>query len=518
MTSINILILSGDDTETQQLIAKLNERAENILIAGQISEAAELISSTEPFLFLINYHSIVKSERKELISLFKNAQKTKFVVYAVPNDATRRLAFYGLGAYRILDDRFNMEDLYHFCVNTIRTIPTDSEIREAHFSGSLEDFNLAGLINIFGKEKRSGILRIQTPISSGKIFFDHGNIYHAVAGNLKQDDAVFYMLTWHKGWFSMRPLTVASAQNRMQLSNIGLLLHSEPIRNKFVELTQKLGGLSRQVRIINQGDLIHSSKDPQFREFIEKLSDFRGLHDVIELSPFSLLNTLAHLNKLVQSKNIEFRETAGEIDGLYVEEKADQIGLAEKFLTEEEVSQLRQNLNAQDISSGKLIILGTHTSGKTDFIRNFNQGSLSNVRTNQELDFTKIELEKDFYLQVFGLAIDKRLTDMIEKLTEGLVGYIFLIDAENPEEFEYTNYIINHLMTMYPAPWSAAITNLNKGDQKSEKKIQSAIRFPESRELKVCDVTDRADVHALIMSMRVNQIKEEPAAEEETDA
>jgi signal recognition particle receptor subunit beta len=518
MTSINILILSGDDTETQQLVTKLGESAEKILVAGQISEAAELISNTETFLFLINYHSIVKSERKDLISLFKNAQKTKFVVYAVPNDASRRLAFYGLGAYRILDDRFNIEDLYHFCVNTIQTIPSDSETKEAHFSGSLEDFNLAGLINIFGKEKRSGILRIQTPISSGKIFFNHGNIYHAVSGNLKQDDSIFYMLTWHKGWFSMRPLTVESAQNRMQLSNVGLILHSEPIRNKFLELTQKLGGLSRQVRVINQGDIIHKSKDPLFHEFIEKLSDFRELHDVLEFSPFGLLSTLEHLNILAQSKNIEFRETAEEIDGLYVEEKAERIGLADKFLTDKEVAQLRQNLNAQDISSGKLIVLGTHTCGKTDFIRNFNQGSLSSVRTNQELDFTKIELEKDFYLQVFGLAIDKRLTDIIEKLTEGLVGYIFLIDAENPDEFEYTNYIINHLMTLYSAPWSAAITNLDKNDKKTEKKIQSAIRFPESRELKVCDVTDKDDVHSLIMSMRASIVKEESAAEEESDA
>jgi signal recognition particle receptor subunit beta len=518
MNSIYIVILSGEDDQTQSLVSKLSGKVNKIKRASNIRDAASYISSIDTFLFLINYHTIVKSERKELMSLFKETKKTKFIVYAVPNDATRRLAFYRLGAYRILDDRFTIDDVYYFCLNVITGIPEDGKIQEPHFSGSLQDFNLAGLINIFGREKRSGILRIQTPVTSGKIFFNEGTIYHAVVGNLKEDDAVYYMLTWNKGWFSMRPLKIQSIQNKMRLSNVGLLLHSEQMRETFFNLINQLGGLSRQVKVVNQGDLLQSQKDSRFLDFIEGLRDFRELHEVIEFSPFSHIQTLNHLLQLKKTKNIEFRETAEEITDLYVEEKEDRVGLAEKLLSSEEVIQLRTNLNAQNISHGKLIILGTNTCGKTDFIRNLNQGSLSGVRTNQDLDFTRVELEKNFSLQVFGIAIDKKLTEIIEKLSEGLVGYVFLIDAGKSDEFEFMNYIINHLMSLYPAPWAAAITNLDKNNKKTEKKIQAKIRLPEIRDISICDVSDKEDVRKIILSMSASQYPEEKITEDKSDA
>ena len=85
-----------------------------------------------------------------------------------------------MGAYRILDDKYTVEDIFYFTHNTLTDIETEAELKESHISGSLDDFNLPGLINIFGREKRSGVLRIQTPISSGKIYFNRGNIYHII--------------------------------------------------------------------------------------------------------------------------------------------------------------------------------------------------------------------------------------------------------------------------------------------------------------------------------------------------
>jgi signal recognition particle receptor subunit beta len=227
---------------------------------------------------------------------------------------------------------------------------------------------------------------------------------------------------------------------------------------------------------------------------------------------------LERLIRLKETKNIEFRETAEEITDLFVEEKEDRVGLAEKLLSADEVAQLRRNLNAENLMNGKLIILGTNTCGKTDFIRNLNQGSISGIRTNQDLDFTKLELEKDFNLQIFGIAIDKKLTENIEKLSEGLVGYVILIDAEKPEELEFTNYIVNHLMSLFPAPWTAAITNLDKNNKKEEKKLQQKIRLPDARDIGICDVTNKEDVRALILAMRETQSPEEEVVEEESDA
>jgi len=145
--------------------------------------------------------------------------------------------------------------------------------------------------------------------------------------------------------------------------------------------------------------------------------------------------------------------------------------------------------------------LGSNTCGKTDFIRNFNQGSHSGVRTNQDLDFTRIDLAANFHLQVFGIVFDKRLMDIVEKLSEGLLGYIFLIDAEKPDELEYTNYIINHLTSIFDVPWTIALTNIDTKDSKLLKKIKSSLRIPDGRELRICDVTNKDEVRKIILSM-----------------
>ncbi len=500
--SVNqLLLISTKSSDSDELATNLKESGIKVTPVESIGDSGDRLANTEFELILINYSSILNADRKDLSDLFKTARKSKFVVYNVPADANRRLAFYRLGAYRILDHNSSAADISHFTKNALEKSETNGDMKEAKFSGSLEDFNLAGLINIFGKEKRSGILRIKTPVSTGKIYFNEGNIIHAVAGNRKADDAAFYMLTWNKGWFSMSPLPLRSVQNRMRLSNIGLLLHGEYIRTRFFEKINQLGGVNRQIRVINQGDLLQRQKDPVYAELIANMSLFRGIHEIIEFSPYEMIPTVDMLLQLNQSKNLEFRETAQEIGDLYVEESQDRLGIAERLLTDDEVLKLRKQLDAQSINSGKLIILGTNTCGKTEFIRNFNQGSLSGVRSNQELDFTKIELDNSFHLQVFGIALDKRLTEIVKKLSEGLLGYIFLIDAERPDEFEYTTYIMNNLISVNDVPFAVAVTNIASGDKKKLKQVTQNVRVPGNRQLRICDVSDKEEVKKVILSI-----------------
>ncbi len=500
--SVNqLLLVSTKSDNADWLAARLKESGVKITLSEDIMDAAVKLSKTDFTLILIDYGSILTADRQDLTDLFKTARKSKFVAYNVPPDASRRLAFYRLGAYRILDQNALPEDIFYFTINALEQPETNGEMKEAKFSGSLADFNLSGLITIFGKEKRNGILRIKTPVSTGKIYFNDGNIIHAVAGNRKADDAVFYMLTWNKGWFSMSPLPLRTVQNKMQMSNIGSLLHGEYIRTQFFDKINRLGGLNRQIRVINQGDLLQRQKDPVYAELIANMSQFRGIHEIIEFSPYEMIPTVDLLLNLYDSKNLEFRETAEEIGELYVEESHERLGFTERLLSEKEVSLLRTQLDAGTITNGKLIVLGTNTSGKTDFIRIFNQGSLSNVRSNQELDFTKIELAADFNLQVFGIALDRRLTEIVEKLSEGMLGYIFLIDADRPDEYEYTTYVINNLVSTYRVPFAAAVTNIASGDKNKFRQASRNIRLPGTRELLICNVTNKDDVKKVIMSI-----------------
>ena len=503
MSFEKILLLGKDKKRAHLLISLFKEKQFDASVVEKISEADNLISSSELTLILIDYRAIIDAKRQELITLFKNAQKSKFVIFDVPEDATRRLAFYRLGAYRILDENYNVEDIYYFCENLLTNNKAAQDHKDARFSGRLQDFNLPGLINSFGKEKRSGVLRITTPKSSGKIFFNLGHIYHASAGYLKDDEAVLYMLTWTQGLFYMSPLPRKEVTNRLRLSNVGLLLYSEKIRDEFNTLVKKLGSVSREMKLVNQGDLLIRVKDSKFINFLEKLSDFRQLYDIIENSPYPMIETLQQLNALNESNNLKFRESSEAFEDLSIEKKQESSGLSERLLSFSEVDQLRKNLNATEIASGKLLILSGDTISKTEFIRQFNQGSVSSVRSNQELDFTVIELAEDFSLQVFGITMAERLSEIIEQLAEGLVGFVFLINANQESKLEYTNYVINNLLTVHQVPWTIAVTNLKKSVRKIPAKIKSTINIDGRRNILICDVKNKDDVRTVILSLKL---------------
>jgi signal recognition particle receptor subunit beta len=507
MNSNKVLILGADKNRSNLLISLFKEKNIEVLSANDLRGADSIISSADLDLILIEYHSIVSSEREQLIELFRDARRTKFVIFDVPHDAVRRMAFYKLGAYRILGVNYDVEDIYYFCEKLLTSEKPTSEEKESRFSGRLQDFSLSGLINNFGKEKRSGILRIQTPVSAGKIYFNNGHIYHASVGYLKDDEAVLYMLTWNQGRFIMTPLPKKRVTNRIKLSNLGLLLQGESIRDDYSRLVKELGGYSKEMHIINQGDLLQQDNDPNFNNFIEKLSDYRQINDVIENSPFGILDTLNRLIALKQSNNLKFRETNEVLSELQPEKVQESSGLVEKLLSSDDVNVLRKNLNTKDLTSGKLLILGSNTCGKTDFIRQLNQGSVSGVRSNQELDFTTIELAEDLSLQVFGIALEERLSQIIEKLSQDLVGYIFLIDAKRDSEFEYTNYVINNLISVHKVPWTIAVTNLEKSTKSVPAKIKSSFDLPKGKTLLLCDVTNKQDVRQVVLSIKSTKSK-----------
>jgi signal recognition particle receptor subunit beta len=502
MNSNKVLILGADEKRSNLLVSLFKEKDIEVLDANNLPDADSIISSSDLDLILIEYQSIVNAEREKLIELFRDARRTKFVIFDVPHDAVRRLAFYKLGAYRILGINYDVEDIYFFSENLLSSEKPSTEEKETRFSGRLQDFSLSGLINNFGKEKRSGVLRIQTSISSGKIYFNNGHIYHASAGYLKDDEAVLYMLTWNQGRFMMTPLPRKKVTSRVKLSNVGLLLKGETFREDYSKLIKELGGLSKEMHVINQGDLIQKDSDSSYSNFIEKLSDYRQINDVIENSPYGMLETLNQLITLKKSKNLKIRETDDVFNELKDEQTQETSGLVERLLSNDDVTLLRKNLQTKDLTSGKLLVLGSNTCGKTDFIRQFNQGSVSGVRSNQELDFTTIELAENFALQVFGIALEERLSQIIEKLSEDLLGYIFLIDGKRESELEYTNYVINNLIAVHQVPWTIAVTNLGKSAKNVPSKIKSNFDLPKGKSLILCDVTNKEDVRKVVLSIK----------------
>jgi len=199
--------------------------------------------------------------------------------------------------------------------------------------------------------------------------------------------------------------------------------------------------------------------------------------------------------------NLEIRDHSGiDIDSLPELESESKSGLVEHLLGAKEVDYLREILKAEEFSMGKLLILATDVMDKTNFIHIFNQGDRTPIRTNKELDYTRIDLDDYFSLNVFGMSLDQKLKESIQKVSQGLSGYIILINAQTPENFEYANYIISFLNDTYSVPWTVAITN-TADDDTLFNKVESKIKVPENRALVPCDVSQKDDIKNVILSL-----------------
>jgi len=502
MKENQILLFDEDEERSSTIESGFKTKDIDCVLINSENELEKIVNNSKNSIVLITHQSLAKVSKSNIKSLFNQADSQKILVYSVPNDATKIIAFYKLGAYRVLDESFDSTEIVEYINNLYYQHNNNDKHEETRFSGSLSDFSLADLINSFGRDKVSGVLRVYTPYCSGKIIFNKGDIDDAVSGFHYGEEAALFMLTWTDGFFAMRKCPIKSPKHKVQLSNIGLLLHSETVRNNYKDIIRKIGHTGVSIKLVNKGDVLAQLKNEYYKVVAKKIVNFTILQEVLAYSQINFIELANWLLDLKNNDNLDIRDDSGiDVDSLPELESNQKSGLVEHLLGAKEVDYLREILHAEEFSTGKLLILATDVMDKTNFIHILNRGDRTPVRTNRELDYTRINLDDYFSLNVFGVSLDQKLKDSIQKVSQGLLGYIILINAQKPENFEYANYIISFLNDTYTVPWTVAITNTDDDDELFSK-VEKEITIPENRDLIPCEISQKDDIKNAILSLK----------------
>jgi len=76
--------------------------------------------------------------------------------------------------------------------------------RNMAIQGNLRDVNLASLIQMLCMDQRRAILNLKrSDIEEGLIYFEHGEIVHALTNSLTGEEAVYHLLSWAEGTFKV---------------------------------------------------------------------------------------------------------------------------------------------------------------------------------------------------------------------------------------------------------------------------------------------------------------------------
>ncbi len=173
-------------------------------------------------------------------------------------------------------------------------------IAKKKFVGRLEDLSLAELIEAFGVERKTGTLSLFNENGlAGQVLFKDGSVHYAATAFLKAEDAIYKMMSWHKGRFTMLFGDIDVA-DEIGMSNMGLLLQGAKMMEEREELLQQLPSLEAVLITTANFKKIVAKKDlaTDLEQFVALFDGERTLGRIIDESPYDEITALKRILKL----------------------------------------------------------------------------------------------------------------------------------------------------------------------------------------------------------------------------
>ena len=171
----------------------------------------------------------------------------------------------------------------------------------------------------------------------------------------------------------------------------------------------------------------------------------------------------------------------------------------------------------------KMVITGPFNSGKTSFI-----GSVSEIpvvrterkitdetrnvknQTTVAMDFGRITIDKDLALYLFGTPGQKRFDFMWEILSEGMLGFVVLIDSSRPETFREARRILDTFRSYSNTPFVIAANKQDDEDAWPAEDLKIALGLDSNVRVLPCIATSKDSVKNILLELLYVILETEP--------
>jgi small GTP-binding protein len=163
----------------------------------------------------------------------------------------------------------------------------------------------------------------------------------------------------------------------------------------------------------------------------------------------------------------------------------------------------------------KMVVTGPFNAGKTEFIRSVSEidvvsterkissASEKTVKeaTTVAMDFGRITVDDDLVLYLFGTPGQKRFDFMWEILSEGMLGFIVMVDSTRPETFREARSILETFRAYAPTPYVVAANKQDMKEAWDMEDMRHALRLDSKVKFLSCVATDRDTVKAVLLEL-----------------
>jgi small GTP-binding protein len=162
----------------------------------------------------------------------------------------------------------------------------------------------------------------------------------------------------------------------------------------------------------------------------------------------------------------------------------------------------------------KMVVTGPFNAGKTEFISSISEIEVVSTErritditsrikkeTTVAMDFGRITVDEDLVLYLFGTPGQKRFDFMWEILSEGMLGFVILVDSVRPETFREARRILEIFRGYATTPYIVAANKQDMEDAWAPEDLRIALKIRPEIKLLPCVATDKESVKNVLLEL-----------------
>ena len=162
----------------------------------------------------------------------------------------------------------------------------------------------------------------------------------------------------------------------------------------------------------------------------------------------------------------------------------------------------------------KIVVTGPFNAGKTQFIRSISEIDVVNTerkitskseqvktQTTVAMDFGRITIDDELVLYIFGTPGQRRFDFMWEILSEGMLGFVVMVDSTRAETFRETRRILETFRAYAPTPYIVAANKQDLDDAWEIDDLRVALRLNSKVKLLPCIANDKGTVKKILIEL-----------------
>jgi small GTP-binding protein len=174
----------------------------------------------------------------------------------------------------------------------------------------------------------------------------------------------------------------------------------------------------------------------------------------------------------------------------------------------------------------KIVVTGPFSAGKTEFIRSVSEIDVVSTerkitaepekikeKTTVAMDFGRITVDDDLVLYLFGTPGQKRFDFMWEILSEGMLGFVVMVDSTRPETFREARSILETFRAYAPTPYVVAANKQDCAEAWELDDMRLALRLDSNIKFLPCIANQKDLVKKVLLELLYGILAEMEAGE-----